>query len=71
MNQDTSGMTQNAIMERDLTVQSKIRTVIFFTKEYEKHHHDVIMIGDQKTIESLVYSFKEIMEIQSVLDVVV
>ena len=68
MVQEISGMTQNSILERDLTVQSKISTVKIFTKEYEKHHHDVIMVGDQKTIESLVDSLREMMEIQSVLE---
>ena len=53
MMQDISGMTQNSIMERDLTVQSKISIVRIFTKEYEKHHHDVIMIGDQKQLKAL------------------
>ena len=68
MTQDISGMTQNSIEERNLTVQSKISSIKIFTKEYEKHHHDVIMVGDQNTIESLVESFREVMEIQSVLE---
>ena len=53
-------------MRSNGTIKNQYRKI--FTKEYEKHHHDVIMVGDQKTIESLVESFREVMELQGVLE---
>ena len=68
MDEDISGMTEQAITQMELASQAKINTIKLFTKEYEKHHHDVIMVGNQDTIASLVESFQEIMEIQGTLE---
>ena len=68
MEEDISGMTEQAITKMELASQAKINTIKLFTKEYEKHHHDVIMVGNQDTIASLVESFQEIMEIQGTLE---
>lgn len=49
MGKDTSEMTHQLIDDRDLCVQAKISTMKTIAKEYEKHNHNLTMIGEEKT----------------------
>ena len=48
MKRDTSEMPQQLIDERDLHVQAKISTMKTIAKEYEKHYHNLTMVGEEK-----------------------
>ena len=63
MKRDTSEMTTQSIEERDLLVQAKISTMKTIAKEYEKHYHNLTMIGEEKQIKYLIGSFTKVMEI--------
>ena len=63
MNKDTSEMTQHLIDERDLMVQAKISTMKTIGKEYEKHYHNLTLIGEEKQIKYLIDKFTSVMEI--------
>ena len=56
-------MTTQSIEERDLLVQAKISTMKTIAKEYEKHYHNLTMIGEEKQIKYLIGSFTKVMEI--------
>ena len=62
MRKDTSEMTQHLIDERDLMVQAKISTMKTIAKEYEKHYHNLTMIGEEKQIKYLIDKFTSVME---------
>ena len=62
MRKDTSEMTQQLIDERDLMVQAKISTMKTIAKEYEKHYHNLTMIGEEKQIKYLIDKFISVME---------
>ena len=47
LSQDTTSMTLEAIENRDTLIQAKSGTINTFTKEYEKHHHELIMHGEK------------------------
>ena len=63
MRKDTSEMTQQLIDERDLHVQAKISTMKTIAKEYEKHYHNLTMVGEEKQIKYLIENFTRVMEI--------
>merc|ERR1712163_25600 len=63
MRKDTSEMTQELIDERDLHVQAKISTMKSIAKEYEKHYHNLIMVGEEKQTKYLIENFTRVMEI--------
>ena len=62
MRKDTSEMTQQLIDERDLMVQAKISTMKTIAKEYEKHYHNLTMVGEEKQIKYLIDKFTNVME---------
>ena len=43
-------MTQHQKDEMELEIQSKAGTIKTFTKEYEKHHHDLMLSGSEEEI---------------------
>ena len=63
MAQDTSSMTQQSKDELDIQIQSKAGTIKTFTKEYEKHHHDIMQTGNHDQITMFIETFKRVMEI--------
>ena len=63
MKRDTSEMPQQLIDERDLHVQAKISTMKTIAKEYEKHYHNLTMVGEEKQIKYLIENFTSVMEI--------
>ena len=63
MEKETTEMTQQLIDERDLCVQAKISTMKTIAKEYEKHYHNLTMIGEEKQIKYLIENFTSVMEI--------
>ena len=63
MRRDTSEMTQQIIDERDLHVQAEISTMKTIAKEYEKHYHNLTMIGEEKQNKCLIENFKNVMVI--------
>ena len=63
LSQDTTSMTLEAIENRDTLIQAKSGTINTFTKEYEKHHHELIMHGEENTIQYLIENFQDVMEI--------
>ena len=63
MNRNASEMTPQSIEERDLLVQAKIFTMKTIAKEYEKHYHELTMVGEEKQIKYLTGSFTKEMEI--------
>ena len=56
-------MTQQLIDERDLFVQAKISTKKTIAKKYDKHYHNLTMIGEEKQIICLIEKFTNVMEI--------
>ena len=62
MKRDTSEMPQQLIDERDLHVQAKISTMKTIAKEYEKHYHNLTMVGEEKQIKYLIEKFTSVME---------
>ena len=63
MSRDSSEMTSQQIDERDLVVQAKISTMKTMAKEYEKHYHELTMVGEEKQIKYLIENFTSVMEI--------
>ena len=63
MSRDSSEMTSQQIDERDLVVQAKISTMKTMAKEYEKHYHELTMVGEEKQIKYLIDNFTSVMEI--------
>merc|ERR1712133_287990 len=63
MRRDTSEMTQQLIDERDMHVQAKISTMKTIAKEYEKHYHNLTMVGEEKQIKYLIENFTSVMEV--------
>ena len=63
MRRDTSEMTPELIDERVLHVQAKIPTMKTIAKEYEKHYHNLTMVGEEKQIKYLIENFTRVMEI--------
>ena len=51
MTLDTTSMTPEAIENRNTLIQAKSGAIKTFTKEYEKHHHELIMNGEENTIK--------------------
>merc|ERR1712148_59454 len=47
----------------DLMVQAKISTMKTIGKEYEKHYHNLTLIGEEKQIKYLIDKFTSVMEI--------
>ena len=68
LSQDTTSMTLEAIENRDTLIQAKSGTINTFTKEYEKHHHELIMHGEENTIQYLIENFQDVMEITKGVD---
>ena len=56
-------MTSQQIDDRDLFVQAKISTMKTTAKEYEKHYHELTMVGEEKQIKYLIENFTSVMEI--------
>ena len=56
-------MTSQQIDERDLVVEAKISTMKTIAKEYEKHYHELTMVGEEKQIKYLIDNFTSVMEI--------
>ena len=63
MSRDSSEMTSQQIDERDLVVQAKVSTMKTMAKEYEKHYHELTMVGEEKQIKYLIDNFTSVMEI--------
>ena len=71
MTLDTTSMTPEAIENRNTLIQAKSGAIKTFTKEYEKHHHELIMSGEEKTITFLIENFQQVMEITNGLDAII
>ena len=56
-------MTQQSKEELDIKIQSKAGTIKTFTKEYEKHHYEIMLIGDPDQITMFIEAFQRVMEI--------
>ena len=65
VSQDISSMTQHQKDEMELEIQSKAGTIKMFTKEYEKHHHDLMLSGSGEEIELLIETFQTVMQISN------
>ena len=63
MSRDSTEMTQQSLDERDLMIQAKISTMKTIAKEYEKHYHDLTMIGEEDQIKYLIENFTNVMEV--------
>ena len=63
MSRDSTEMTQQSLDERDLMIQAKISTMKTIAKEYEKHYHDLTMIGEEEQIKYLIENFTNVMEV--------
>ena len=63
ISRDSSEMTSQQIDERDLVVQAKVSTMKTMAKEYEKHYHELTMVGEEKQIKYLIDNFTSVMEI--------
>ena len=62
---DTSSMTQQSKSENEIKIHSKAATIKTFVKEYEKHHHELMLTGDEKQITLLIETFQRVMEISN------
>ena len=62
---DTSSMTQQSKSELEIKIHSKAATIKTFIKEYEKHHHELMLTGDEKQITLLIETFQRVMEISN------
>ena len=62
MARDTSEMTQHIIDDRDLMIQAKISTMKTIAKEFEKHYHNLTMVGEERQIKYLIDNFTNVME---------
>ena len=63
MSRNSLEMTSQQIDERDLVVQAKVSTMKTMAKEYEKHYHELTMVGEEKQIKYLIDNFTSVMEI--------
>ena len=61
ISRDSSEMTSQQIDERDLVVQAKVSTMKTMAKEYEKHYHELTMVGEEKQIKYLIENFTSLM----------
>ena len=61
-------MSQQSIEKRDLTVQAKVGTIKTFSKEFEKHHHELMMHSKADAITQLIENFQQIVEITNKMD---
>jgi len=71
MTLDITTMTPEAIENRNTLIQAKSGAIKTFTKEYEKHHHELIMNGEENTIKILLENFQQVMEITNGLDAII
>ena len=65
VSKDTSSMAQHQKDEMELEIQSKAGTIKTFTKEYEKHHHDLMLSGSEEEIALLIETFQTVMQISN------
>ena len=49
LKKDQSILTQTAMQERELMIQTKINSIKQFAHEYRKHHEDIVKVADKKS----------------------
>ena len=68
LSEDTFGMTQSAIENRQIVMESKINTMKQMTSEYKKHHADISNLGKANTLEHHMESLKQVLELSTLLE---
>ena len=62
---DLTVLTQSAMEERELMIQTKISSIKQFANEYKKHHEDVVKVAEAKQLKHHLDRFRVVMDITS------
>ena len=65
ISEDTSKLTAIAAEERHLEIKTKYNTIKQFAAEYKSHHKELTMTSGAESLEHLMGTLREVMEITS------
>ena len=65
LKKDQSILTQTAMQERELMIQTKINSIKQFAHEYRKHHEDIVKVAEAKQLKHHLDRFRVVMDITS------
>ena len=65
LKKEQSILTQTAMQERELMIQTKINSIKQFAHEYRKHHEDIVKVAEAKQLKHHLDRFRTVMDITS------